>query len=51
MSDVLGGKVSIMSAGAAPSARSVTHIVLETAESAPEIAFFKVAKVLDLPCE
>jgi hypothetical protein len=42
-----------MSAGAtrALSARSTTHIVLETAESAPEIALFKVVEALNLPCE
>ena len=29
----------------------MTHIILETAESTPVIAFFKVVAVLDLPCE
>jgi len=49
MTDVLraGGYVSRGNA----STRSMTHIILETAESAPEIAFFKVVTVLDLPCE
>ena len=44
-----GGYVS--RSDASTSARSTTYIVLETAESPPVVAFFKVATVLDLPCE